>query len=87
MSERARDRSPSIESEDAVKAIRHLAAAIFGWLDNNAMLAVMVVLAVNIVMFFWLPSSNKEYVWGYPLAVLNLAALAFCATKFRMRRR
>lgn len=87
MTERARVRGTSRDSEDAAKALRSLAAAVFGWLDDNAMFAVIFVLAVNIAVFLWLPSQSKKYLWGYPLAGLNLAALAFCALKFRMRRR
>lgn len=87
MSERARVRGSSRESEDAARAMRSLATSIFGWLDDNAMFAVIFVLAVNIAVFLWLPSQSKKYTWGYPMAGLNLAALAFCAIKFRMRRR
>jgi hypothetical protein len=87
VSDRVRPRGPSREGAEVSKAIRSLAGTIFGWLDDNAMLAVILVLALNTSVFVWLPSLDRKYRWSYVLAGFNLGALVFCAFRFRIRRR
>ncbi len=87
MSDQVRPRGPSREGVEVSRTIRSLAGTIFGWLDDNAMLAVIFVLALNISVFVWLPSLDRKYTWSYLLAGVNLGALAYCAVKFRVRRR
>jgi hypothetical protein len=87
MSDQVRPHGPSREGAEVSRAMRSLAATIFGWLDDNAMLVVIFVLALNISVFVWLPSLDRKYTWAYILAGLNLSALVYCAAKFRVRRR
>jgi len=87
VSDQVRPRSPSREGAEVSRTIRSLAGTIFGWLDDNAMLVVIFVLALNMSVPVWLPSLDRKYTWAYLLAGLNLGALVYCAARFRVRRR
>ena len=87
MSDQVRPRAPSREGAEVSRTIRSLAGTIFGWLDDNAMLVVIFVLALNMSVLVWLPSLDRKYTWAYFLAGLNLGALVYCAARFRVRRR
>ncbi len=87
MSRQVKSRHPSREGAEVSRSMRSLAGTIFAWLDDNAMLAVIFVLALNVSVFVWLPSLDKKYSWAYFLAGFNLGAMVFCLVKFRMRRR